>query len=86
MAVGEQVDGDALGRAVERERQRLAQNVAAGRCSIAGGSRPRPPASRDDQAKAELGGVEIEQVVVAFGPPARCEVSAETAHRSLLGV
>src|SRR5918994_1005819 len=47
---------------------------------------PLPPASGDDQAKAKFGGVESQQVVVAFGPPAGCEVSAETAHRSVLGV
>ena len=46
----------------------------------------RTPGSGDEESKAELGRVEIEKVVVALGPPARCDVIAESAHCSLLGV
>src|SRR4051812_10969352 len=47
---------------------------------------PLAAGSCDDQAKPYLGGVEIEQIVVAFSPPARGDVIAEIAYRSLLGI
>ena len=42
--------------------------------------------SGDEQAKAELGRVETDEVTVVFGPPTRGEVIAEAAHCPLLGV
>src|SRR5215472_18869115 len=42
--------------------------------------------SGDKQAKAKLRGVEIDDVAVAFGPPARCEVMTEAAHCPPLGL
>jgi hypothetical protein len=40
----------------------------------------------DKQAKAELGRLEIDEVAIAFGPPAGCEVITQAAHGALLGV
>ena len=37
--------------------------------------------SADEQAKAKVGRVEIDDVAVALGPPAGGEVVAEVAHR-----
>ena len=52
--------------------------------------RARTPAalagSGDKQAAVEHGRVEIEQVAVALGPAAGCEVVAEVVHCRLLGV
>src|SRR3984885_8625550 len=42
--------------------------------------------SADEQAKAELSRLEIEEVAVTFGPPAGREVITEAAHGPLLGV
>jgi hypothetical protein len=56
------------------------------RSPIGGPTCPGSPASGDDQTKTKFGCVAIEQVTVAFGPPAGCDVVAETAHRSLRGV
>src|SRR5262249_43035868 len=42
--------------------------------------------SGDKQAVAKLGRVELDEVAVAFGPPAGCEVITEAAHCPLLGV
>jgi len=42
--------------------------------------------SGDKQARAKLGRVEINEVAVAFGRPARCEVITEAVHCPLLGV
>ncbi len=42
--------------------------------------------SGDKQAKAKLCSAEIDEVAVAFGPPAGCEVITQAAHRPLLDV
>src|SRR6266700_7559391 len=42
--------------------------------------------SGDKQALAKLGRVEIDEVAVAFGPPAGCKVITEAAHCPPLGV
>src|SRR4249919_2730538 len=42
--------------------------------------------SGDQQAKAELCRLEIDEVAVAFSPPTRREVIAEAVHCPLLGV
>src|SRR5580692_1004773 len=47
---------------------------------------PGAAGSGDEQAKAELRGIESDEVAVAFGPPAAGQVSTEVAHRPLLGL
>src|SRR5438105_11076587 len=42
--------------------------------------------SGDEQAKAKLCHLEIDEVAVTFGPPTGCEVITEAAHCPLLGV
>ena len=42
--------------------------------------------SGDKQATVELCRVEMQEVVVAFFPPARCKIDTEAAHCPLLGV
>lgn len=42
--------------------------------------------SGDEQTETELGGVEVDEVVVAFGPSAGDEVVMEPVHCSALGV
>src|SRR5438552_16312578 len=42
--------------------------------------------SGDEQAKAKVCRLEIDEVAVTFGPPTGCEVVTEAAHCPLLGV
>ena len=53
--------------------------------SAGDGSRSAAARSGDEQAKAKLCRLEIEEITVAFGPLTRCEVMTEVAHSPLLG-